>query len=162
MSPEFRERVWGMADRFDLSPDDIMTCIAWETGRTFSPSVKNMAGSGAVGLIQFMPQTAVGLGTSSAALAAMTAVQQLEYVERYFRPWRGRLRDLADLYMAILWPAAVGKPDNYVLFDRKRRPTAYRQNAGLDLDRNGAVTREECVFKLRSTRSTGLLPGNIG
>jgi soluble lytic murein transglycosylase-like protein len=37
-----------------------MACMAWESGRSFRPDVKNMAGSGATGLIQFMPTTAAG------------------------------------------------------------------------------------------------------
>lgn len=41
-----------------------MAAMAFESGETFSPSIKNAAGSGAVGLIQFMPSTAKALGTS--------------------------------------------------------------------------------------------------
>ena len=32
------------------------------------------------------------------------------YVERYLRPYAGRMSDLASAYMAVLWPAAVRKP----------------------------------------------------
>ena len=86
-----------------------MAAMAFETGRDkFSASSVNRI-SGATGLIQFMPSTAIGLGTTTAALAAMTAEDQLEYVERYFKPYRNRLNTLEDLYMAILWPIAVGK-----------------------------------------------------
>jgi len=52
------------------------------------------------------------------ALARMSELQQLDYVKRYFQPYRGRLRTLEDIYMAILWPAAIGKPNNYALFRR--------------------------------------------
>ena len=41
----------------------------------------------------------------------MTAVDQLDYVNLYLRPWHGRLRNLGDLYCSILWPAGVGQAD---------------------------------------------------
>lgn len=159
VSPAFRARVRDIAEALGCTADDLMTCIAWETGRSFSPSVRNMAGSGATGLIQFMPDTARGLGTSVADLARMTAEKQLDYVEAYFRPWRGRLKNLGDLYMAILYPRAVGKPDDYVLF--KLGTIAYRQNAGLDLNRDGVITRGECLVKLEAMRAEGLKPENV-
>lgn len=161
VSETFRGRVWWMADTLGIDPDDLMACMAWESGRTFSASVLNKAGSGAIGLIQFMPATARALGTSTVALSQMSAEDQLNYVYKYFLPYKGRLRTLADLYMAILWPAAVGKPDDYVLFDRKKRPVAFRQNAGLDTDRNGKVTKAECSAKLYAMKREGLRRENM-
>lgn len=160
----FRDRVRWISDALGLpvltGPDDLMACMAWESGETFSPAVRNAAGSGATGLIQFMPSTAKALGTSVAALAALTAEDQLQWVYKYFRPFKGRLRNLGDLYMAILWPAGVGKPDSYVLWESAARPTTYRQNAGLDVNRDGAITRGECLTKIMERRAKGFLPGN--
>ena len=161
VSQVFRDRVWWIADDLGFDPDDLMSCIAWESGRTFSPNVVNMAGSGATGLIQFMPATARGLGTTTAALAQMSAEDQLNWVYKYFEPWRGRLHTLSDLYMAILWPKAVGKPEHYVLWNRSRMPTTYRQNAGLDVNRDGAITKAECTAKLYAVKSQGLKPENM-
>jgi hypothetical protein len=59
--------------------------MAFETGGTFSPSQKNAAGSSVIGLIQFMSTTAKNLGTSTSELAKMTAVEQLNYVEKYLK-----------------------------------------------------------------------------
>ncbi len=112
--------------------------MAWESGCTFSASEATSAGSGAVGLIQFMPQTAGQLHTTTAKLAAMTALAQLDYVDLYFRPWRGKLHNLGDLYCAILWPDAVGKPDSYVMFtEGGAHPALYLRNRGLDVDHSG-------------------------
>lgn len=162
VSPVFRERVWWIADTLKLNPDDLMACMAWESGESFSPSKKNMAGSGATGLIQFMPSTAVALGTSTSKLAAMTAEDQLNYVYKYFRPFAGRLHNLGDIYMAILWPKAVGKPDSYVLWEKSRSPTTFRQNAGLDVNKDGRVSRAECLKKVQAKLTKGLLPANVG
>ena len=161
VSPEFRVRARGVATRIGVDPSDFMTCMAWESGRTFSPSIPNKAGSGAIGLIQFMPTTATGLGTTVKALAVMSAVQQLDWVEKYFAPWKGKLHNLADLYMAILWPAAVGKPPEYVLWDQNSRPTTYRQNAGLDMDKDGEITKAECSAKLYAMKAEGQRSENL-
>lgn len=160
--------------------DFLMACIAWETGRTFSPSVVNRAGSGATGLIQNMPDTAIyffwpekeiatwtkeqkkqkGL-EACRKLAAMSAEDQLNYVYKYFKPYKGRLHSLEDMYMAILWPAAVGKPLSYVLWDKDSRPTTYRQNSGLDLNKDGVITKEEATKKVKDVLAEGLLPKNV-
>lgn len=168
VSSVFRDRIRWIAEELrhpEMSSsgfaDDLMACIAWETGRTFSASVVNKAGSGATGLIQFLPSTAISLGTTTAQLAKMTAEDQLNYVYKYFRPWAGKLRNLGDVYMAILWPAAVGKPDTYVLWDKESKPTTYRQNAGLDLNKNGTITRAECLVKIRELQAEGFRPGNV-
>lgn len=165
VSRTFRDRIHWMVDALDMpketGADDLMGCIAWETGETFSPSVKNGAGSGATGLIQFMPNTAIGLGTTVHALAAMTAEAQLNYVYKYFQPFKGRLKNIGDLYMAILWPKGVGQPDSYVLWDKVSRPTTFRQNAGFDVNKDGIITRKEAIDKVVAKRQKGFQEGNV-
>lgn len=147
----FRDKVGDICLDLEIAdPDWLMACMAFESAETFNPQIRNAAGSGAVGLIQFMPATARHLGTTSDALSKMSAVEQLDYVHDYFRPYRGRLSSLGDIYLAILWPRAIGKPDSYVLWSKGRRPTAYRQNSGLDANNDHAVTRSEAVAKVKA------------
>lgn len=167
VSADFRAKVRWLVEDLDIGPapgapepDWLMAWIAWESGRTFSSKAKNMAGSGAVGLIQFMPDTARDLGTSSAELAALTPEKQLNFVWKYFKPYKGRIRSLADGYMAILWPVAVGKPLEHVLWDRQTRPTTYRQNAGLDANRDGEITKAEAAAKIYAILAEGQRPEN--
>jgi len=162
VSKPFRDRVLMMAQTLAVNPDFLMACMAFETGRSFSPAVRNAAGSGAVGLIQFMPATAQALGTTTAQLAAMSAVKQLDYVERYFQPRAGKLKTLEDVYMAVLWPAAIGKPEGFVLFDRADPvyPKRYVQNAGLDFNKDGQITKAEAAARVRRTLQEGLRPAN--
>lgn len=134
-----------------------MGCMAWETGEAFSPSTVNKV-SGATGLIQFMSSTAKGLGTSLPKLAAMSVVEQLDYVYAHFKPFAGRLNNLGDVYMAILWPVGVGKPDDYVLWDSKSQATTFAQNAGLDVNADGVITRAETIMKVRNLLVKGFLP----
>jgi len=122
----------------------------------FLPGARNMAGSSGTGLIQFMAATAKGMGTTTAALATMSALEQLDWVEKYFQPYKGRMKTLEDLYMAILWPVAVGKEPDYVLF--RSGTLAYTQNKGLDVNKNGLITKQEAAAKVRETLNAGLQP----
>jgi hypothetical protein len=88
-----------------------------------------------------MPETARNLGTSTESLAKMTALEQLDFVEKYFLPYKGRLNTLEDVYMAVLYPKAIGKADEYVLF--KNPSINYRQNSGLDLNKDGLIRVSE-------------------
>jgi len=162
VSPAFRARVAEICGELGVVPDHLMACMAFETGTTFSPKILNAAGSHAVGLIQFMPTTAAALGTTTDALATMSAEDQLLYVRKYFLPQKGRLHNLGDVYMAILWPAAIGKPDDHPLFVQGQAPEArYFQNRGLDFDKDGVVTRAEAAAKVQARLEEGLKPGNV-
>lgn len=155
VSQTFRDRIVWAADALGCDVNHLMCVIAFESGRTFRPDVRNAAGSGATGLIQFMPSTAKGLGTSTDELAAMTAEDQIRYVYKYLLPYKGRMQTLADVYMAVLWPAAIGKPESAALWSAVSHPTTYRQNAGLDIDGDGIITKAEAAAKVRAMESEG-------
>lgn len=171
VSETFRDRVWWIADdltqkqgaQFDANW--LMACMAWESGESFAPDKKNMAGSGATGLIQFMPTTAKELGEyrkttlSTAALAKMTAEDQLTWVYWYFRMQidrHGKITNLEDCYMAILWPGAIGKPVSAPLWEKGKMPTTYRQNAGLDSNKDGTITKQEAAGHVRAKLDKGI------
>jgi hypothetical protein len=159
VTPEFRRKVVAVAHRLGLDPSTLMAVMAFETGRRFHPATLNRR-SGATGLIQFMPRTAEALGTSTRALAAMSELRQLDFVERYLKPYAGKMTDLPSAYMAVLWPAAVRKPLSHVLF---AAPTAaYEQNKGLDADKDGKVTKAEAAAKVQRMLMEGMRPENYG
>lgn len=161
VSKEFVERVVAMCERLKMDSNGanyMMACMAWETGETFSPKILNGAGSGSTGLIQFMPKTAIGLGTTVEELAKMSAEDQLVYVEKHFKPFKGKLKTLADVYSTIIYPKAVGKPDDYVLFSGGT--IAYRQNMGIDINKDGKCTKEEAAAKVMQKYNKGMLPQN--
>jgi Transglycosylase SLT domain. len=139
-SPEFRAKLVEIAISLGVNPVWLAAIISFESAGTFSSSIRNSQ-SGATGLIQFMPSTARRMGTTTAELAALTPEDQLDYVRKYFEPWRHRLSTLSDLYMAVLWPRAIGQPDNYRLF--KDGSVQYAQNRGLDVDGKGYVTKAD-------------------
>lgn len=156
VSEAFRNKVFEGCTNYNWTRDHadwIMSCMAFESGETFSPSVKNAAGSGATGLIQFMPGTALDLGTNVAELARMGAEEQLDVVFEYFHPYYRKISSLSDMYMAILLPKYIGKPDSAVLFSGG---VAYRQNSGLDVDKDGNVTKMEAAGKVYAKLKKGL------
>lgn len=135
----FADRVIDVAEDLAVPPDWLMAVMYAES--KFDPGIANLQGSGATGLIQFMPATAADLGISIDRLKRMEAVQQMEYVYLYLQTVReryGEYESLTDLYLAILYPKARGQDYCYTLFSRPA--TSYRQNKGLDKDNDGRVT----------------------
>src|ERR1700741_706883 len=70
-----------IADKYGFPYEWLVNLIRFESGGTFNPAITNSIG--ATGLIQFMPTTAKGLGTTTDALRVMTFKQQLVYVDKY-------------------------------------------------------------------------------
>ena len=154
---EFQAAVSDTAGRLGVSEADLMAVMSFETGGTFNPGILNEKGSGATGLIQFMPKTAAGLGTSTEELAGMSRARQMHYVEKYLSNKGVKGKGLSDLYMAVLFPAAVGKSDDFVLFGKGAMPgftgIAYTQNSGLDKNGDGSVTKAEASAKVMQHRN---------
>jgi len=141
------------ANFIGIDPSWLASVINFETGGTFSPTIENAAGSGAVGLIQFMPSTAralLGTSTESEAIARlkiMPFAQQLELVKQYFAPYAGKLHSLEDTYLAVFYPAFIGKAPDAIL---GHAPSAiYTQNAGFDVGGKGYVTKDDITTKIR-------------
>lgn len=155
VTPEFRAKVREIAQKQGLDPNWYMAIMAFETGKTFSPSVPNAVGSGATGLIQFMPDTARRMGTSTNELASMSAIQQLDWVEKYFQPWTRRIRNLGDMYMSVFMPIGIGKSDDYVLINRDTKPVTYHQNRSLDKNGDGKITRGEAAERINNSYKEG-------
>lgn len=159
VSSDFRASVLWIEGQLGLKANFLMPCMAFETGLTFSPSKKNPASS-ATGLIQFMDATAAQLKTTTAALALMSPVQQLGYVYKYFKAFGGDLSawDLADTYMAILLPNMIGEPLDA---EMKWSSRAYAANKGLDLDKDGNITKREAVKRVFDLYKLGMQPENM-
>lgn len=160
---EFTKGVSELAKKYNVPEDYLYAVMGFETGGTFDPSITNKAGSGATGLIQFMPSTAKGLGTTTGELAKMSRSQQLKYVDKYFSGTLNKGASLSDVYMSVLMPAAVGKSDNTVLFGPGGiMPGAYAQNAGLDLNKDGKITKAEATKKVEAYLPKGKVKGMGG
>lgn len=140
------------AHRLGIMPGWLMVVFYIETAASRTGKIDHRVmnpATGATGLIQFMPRTAVALGTTTAALAQMSNVEQLGWVEKYLNPYRGRMKSLTDVYLAVFFPAAIGKPDNWVLqAPGMSAQTVARFNPLYDVNRDGQITVGEIKNKL--------------
>ena len=137
----FLAKVAEIAAKLKIQPDWLMIVMKMESG--INHQLVNPTG-GATGLMQFMPATARGLNTSTEALKAMTNVQQLDYVYKYFAPYTGRLTSVYDLYTVTFWPVALGKPDSYVIGNNQYSPAKVAsQNKVFDINKDQQITLGE-------------------
>lgn len=146
---EFINKVKTVSGNLGCNYVDLLCCMQFESG--MNPAQRNLAGGSATGLIQFLEVTAQKLGTTTAILAGMTRVQQMDYVEQYFNKFtpikKIKSPALSDVYMGILAPAYCGKSDNYPVYSKANSPQAYYANAGLDANGDGTITKAEAAAK---------------
>ena len=160
LEPEFIKKVYSICvDDFkwpEKGVNYLIASMAFETGETFNPAIQN-ASTKATGLIQFMPATLAPMKLTVDTIAQMTAIEQLDLVQKYFKPYAEKIRlncELSSVYMAILYPKYIVAPGTQVVFDKDTK--AYAQNKGLDLDADGVVTKDECASKVSARLTRGL------
>jgi hypothetical protein len=152
----------------------LMGCMSFESGNTFSPSKQNNGGAKYFGLIQFGDAACQDLAKflkdpsiTLEAVKAMSQMDQLELVFKYFAMWESRgkvYKRMEDFYLTIFYPAAVGKGPDEVLFTKNSDvpiiAKSYLQNNGFDLDKDGAITVGEICTRVSQAYYDGLDPAN--
>ena len=163
-TPAFRAKLVRIAAEVGIPAGELASLIGFETAWTWSPSIRNSIG--ATGLIQFLRSTARSLGTTTDALAAMSAEEQLDWVARYLKRMP-KWRVPGDAYLMVFWPAGTGKPDDHLIGEKDSeakvgnvtRGTIYRLNAGLDGNKDGRITagdvRAKVLTILRNSEKAG-------
>ena len=153
LSAECDNKIGGISQRLNCNPDDLKAVIYAESGG--DPKAVNPNG-GATGLIQFMPSTARDLGTSTGSLAQMSSEQQLVYVEKYLQRAKGQAKFAPDhklssgeLYALVFMPANAKKE---VMCSAGSR--AYSMNKGLDIHKDGQVTKSDLGAKLAQIKNS--------
>ena len=152
----FATKVKAIARSLDVPAEWLMAVMYTES--RFNPRAKNLKGSGAVGLIQWMPETAKDFGIGSEEILAMPAETQLEYMFAYLQRVKkkyGEFDSLTDFYLAVLYPKAISQDYCYSLFSKPAR--AYKQNAGLDENRDGRITVSDIDKRMRRIFPTAYL-----
>jgi peptidoglycan hydrolase-like protein with peptidoglycan-binding domain len=148
--PEFIKKLQQVSDRLGVEKEVLLKVMKFES--KLDPQAVNSM-SKATGLIQFMPKTAAGLGTSVEELYNMTATDQLEFVEKYYKQNGVKPgATVGDLYILTFMPAAANKPDNFVLgninggrvFDLDAGKV-YAQNKVFDQNGDGIFTKADVV-----------------
>lgn len=157
---EFTQAVKDWGDKVGLGwrgAHCAMGCMGFESAGTFSPSKQNMYGAQAFGLIQFMKPAATDLGTTVEALKVMSQLDQLKYVFKYFEMRMksfGKFKRLDDFYLSIFYPKAIGLGPNEKIFSVGT--VGYRQNDGLDVNKDGTITVGEISAKIYASYFEGM------
>ncbi len=132
----FLDKLDQVAGRLGVTGDQMLKVMNSESGLKTDAVNPN---GGATGLIQFMPATARGLGTTTEAIRGMSATQQLDLVEKYYQPFKGKMHSATDLYAVTFYPVALGKSDDYVIGGNNAGMIA-RANPIFDTDKDGVIT----------------------
>ena len=138
---EFVTKVADICNQLNIKPNWLMF-VMWFESR-LNPQATNPI-SKAQGLIQFMPSTARSLGTTTDVLKHMSNVQQLDYVLAYLRPYKGRMKTWVDVYLAVFYPRAMGKPNFVITSD-----IVAKQNKIFDLNKDLDISVKEIETALR-------------
>ena len=132
----FLWKVKEIASVLSINPEWLMFTMKFES--VINPKKVNQI-SNATGLIQFMPSTARELGTSIEGLLKMSNVEQLDFVYKYLKRYKGRMKRWIDVYLAVFYPAAIGKGDNYVI----KSDLVAKQNQIFDLNKDLDISVDE-------------------
>lgn len=144
----FEKKVQWVSKKLDIPAEWLMSVMHSES--KFDASVANYKGSGATGLIQWMPATAKDYNLTVEKIRNMNHIEQLDYVYRYLNDKRqkyGNYESLTDLYLAILYPKAMAEEYCFTLYATPS--VAYKMNIGLDMDKDGRVTIQDIDKRMK-------------
>lgn len=160
----FEGKVRRVSKQLNVPPEWLMAVMYTES--KFNPSIENLKGSGAIGLIQFTVPAVKDLNRQLGTryymsdIKRMTAHQQMDLVWAYLKVVQeryGQFKTLPDLYLAVLYPRAIGQDKSYALFARPTR--AYRQNSGLDENKDGVITVGDIHGRMERMFPTAYIAG---
>ena len=140
---KFLKAIEGLSARRDINPAQLLGLIASESG--FNAQASNP--SGATGLIQFMPMVAERMGITTEDIGKMNRSDQVGLIDQYFsmnqlpnNPSAGQL------YTNVFMPSLTNKGSDYEITredDKYNNAYIYRENAGLDKNKDGIITIDE-------------------
>jgi len=140
---KFLKAIEGLSARRDINPAQLLGLIASESG--FNAQASNA--SGATGLIQFMPMVAERMGITTEDIGKMNRSDQVGLIDQYFNmnqlpnsPTAGQL------YTNVFMPSLTNKGSDYEITredDKYNNAYIYRENAGLDKNKDGIITIDE-------------------
>jgi hypothetical protein len=158
---EFALRVQHIAAFLNIHPDWLMQVMYAES--KLKPTAANRQGKDkhlvAAGLLQFTAGSGIvkaGKVPSIAHILSMSALAQLDLVQWYFTPFRGKMKSYCDVYAVTFFPAMIGKPDSWVLQTKSlSAATVASQNKGIA---NGKPFITVADFK---RYAVGLVPASL-
>lgn len=156
LSGDFVNKVKQISQRLNCSYDDLLAVMNSESG--LNPRAVNSS-SGASGLIQFTSvavqemNRVYGMNLSLEKIRNMSALEQLDLVEKYFKMTKSRAfssnarLSAADLYSLCFLP---GRASRDVL--TQRGENYYSCNSGLDVNGDGKITKSDLAQRIDRKR----------
>jgi hypothetical protein len=155
----FLDKVKSVSRSLGMEPIDLLSAINLETGSSFDPAKRNPKSS-ATGLIQFLEATIFSISGGSvdksgniikkgtvdtAALSYMSRVEQMDWVEKYFKFWKwpgGMAKpSLSNVYLTIFLPASrFAEPDEIIASPTFRADAYWANKSAFDKGNTGAFT----------------------
>ena len=136
--PEFNSVLESLSKKSGINKDWVNRLIHIESGG--DPSAHNPHGS-ASGIVQMIDATAKAMGTSAEELRHMTASEQLPFAFKYWNQYKDKIKQPSDLYIANMYPAALGKSDDYAIgTDQQSRAKLAKLNPAIDVDKDQQIT----------------------
>jgi len=133
----FTAKLEQTAENINCSPKDLLAILCVE-----SALKTDAVNEGHYGLLQISSSRLRSYGTTGAKLIKMDGLEQLDYVEKYFKDKdinpKGKRMNLGDLYAKVFLP---GLSKNEVLC--RKGSKYYRKNKGLDFDKNGNISKTD-------------------
>lgn len=154
LGPEFLNKVKRIAKNINCNYEDLLAVMNAESG--LNHTIQNTAGHHYYGLIQFGNDAARLVGTTTSKLVRMSALEQLDYVEKYFlltKQQRGlgnKKLDAADLYTLVFAPAKV---KGNVLYTKAANPKAYNANKAIDTlygNGDGVISKSDLLAYMKT------------
>lgn len=156
LSADFVNKTKLVAFNLNCNYDDLLALMNSESG--LNPKAQH-GSSGAVGLIQFtgvaiqQMNKSYGLNLTKDKIKNMSAIEQLDLVEKYLKMSKkmalsdnARL-SAADLYSLTFLPGRASR-DTLT----QKGEGYYASNSGLDLDRDGKITKSDLARRIDTKR----------
>ena len=140
----FLKAIEDLSEKRGINQSELLGLIASES--SFDPKAVNKD-TGATGLIQFMPEVAESLGTTTDEIREMRSTEQVKLIDKYFdmnklpdNPTAGQLK--TNVLMLIY----TDKSDDFELMTKNKQFTDGEQSkyifskSGLDSNKDGFIT----------------------
>ena len=131
---DFKNKLNDVCDFLRIKPEWLIKVMYKESG--LNPAAINSIGCG--GLVGFCPDVSRSdikrLNGKNYSISELRSspLLQLDAIKDMLINYRGKINSYEDLYLFNFWPAALGKPDNYVIGNKYLSPELIsRQNGGI-------------------------------
>lgn len=145
---KFEKKVKEISRKLDIPAEWLMAVMYSES--KFDASITNLKGNGAVGLLQWLPETAKQMDITVEKIRNLNHLEQLDYVHKYLdqkRKDQQNFESLTDLYLAVLYPQALGEDYCYALYVEPTEP--YKNHTILDENKDGRVTVKDIDDRMK-------------